>query len=87
MQAPENRKRKSVIFNKLLVPFITVVIGVTGILTAIFYSFSKTSVQEHTKEEIVQHLVGINSYFDYHFKSDLIADHQFLLSSSFKTSS
>ena len=57
------RMRGSSIFSRLLIAFLSVVIIVSGLLTAIFYVFSIQFAQRQVEEHLQQRLAGIDSSF------------------------
>ena len=55
------------IFYRLLIAFLSVVTVVAGIVTAVFFGFSRESLHRHAKEEIKQHFEAII----YQFRDEL----------------
>ena len=74
------RMRGSSIFSRLLIAFLSVVIIVSGLLTAIFYVFSIQFAQRQVEERLQQHLAGIDRSFHYQFQEALVRDLRVLVS-------
>ena len=69
------------ISHRLLIAFVSVVIVISGLLTAVFYSFSVKFKRENVEERLWQQLEAIDQSFRYHFQEALVRDLQVLASS------
>ena len=66
------------IFTRILIAFVGVVIVVSCVLTAIFYVFSKRSVEKQTEEYVRQQFQTISYNFGSELKNSLVKDLQLL---------
>ncbi len=67
----ENNNKGLPIFYRLLFSFLGVVIITCGILTTVFYVFSKKSLENYTRERISQQFETIDHHFSHELKYEL----------------
>ena len=68
------------IFVRLLVSFVAVVIIMSGLLTAIFYVFSRKSIEKQTEEYVQQQFQTVSHHFRSELRNMLVKDLQLLAS-------
>jgi len=62
------------IFNRLLIAFLSAVIGISAMLIAVFYIFTKNSLEKKTMESVSRQFEDINHRFRFDLKDDIIKD-------------
>ncbi len=68
------------IFSRLLVALLGVVVLVSGTLTAIFYIYSRRSLEKQTTETVLQQFETISYHFQYELRDSLMKELQLLSS-------
>lgn len=62
------------IFSQLLIGFMIVVVVISGLLTAVYYTFSKRHIEQQTIERILQQFVTIRYHFNDELRDELSSD-------------
>jgi len=73
-------KKGHSIFSRLLIALLGVVVLVSGTLTAVFYVYSRQSLEKQTKENILQQFDMIGYHFRYELRNSLVNNLQLLSS-------
>ncbi len=73
-------KKGHSIFTRLLVALLAAVVLVSGTLTAVFYVYSKRSLEKQTRENLLQQFDMIGYHFRYELRNSLVNNLQLLSS-------
>lgn len=70
----EKRYKGFSIFSQLLIAFMIVVVIISGMLTAVYYTFSKRHIEQQTIESVLQQFVTIRYHFNDELRDELSSD-------------
>jgi PAS domain S-box-containing protein len=76
----QREKKGFSIFSRLLISLLGVVVLVSGVLTVVFYVYSRRSLERHTKESMVQQFEAIDHHLRLEMREDLLNNLQILSS-------
>ncbi|OGW38041.1 MAG: hypothetical protein A2X58_06150 [Nitrospirae bacterium GWC2_56_14] len=70
----EKRYKGLSIFSQLLIAFMVVVVIISGLLTAVYYTFSKRHIEQQTIESLLQQFVMVRYHFNDEIRDELSSD-------------
>lgn len=68
------REKGFSIFSRLLIAFLGIVMLMSGVLTAVFYVYSRKSLEKQTQERVLQQFEAISYHFRYELRDALVKD-------------
>jgi type II secretory pathway pseudopilin PulG len=83
----EKRYKGLSIFSQLLIAFMVVVVIISGLLTAVYYSFSKRQIEQQTIESLLQQFVMVRYHFNDEIRDELSSDLRMLAEPTWTISS